>query len=75
MKCFAFEEVKNSKQRVNYVFNTPRDYNVVAATDPVEPFQQVYGVNCGKNDFDRIVGGGLTVSEIQMVLANFEIFE
>ena len=52
--------IKNTKQRASFIFETPLDFQESAAYDAVEPFKQIYGQNCGYNQFDRIVGGGMT---------------
>lgn len=64
---------KSQKQNTTFTLSTPRGYSESTLYDPISPFQQIYGQNCGKVDSDRIlfdkngdriVGGQLTSLEL-----------
>ena len=46
---------KSQKQNTTFTLSTPRGYSESTLYDPISPFQQIYGQNCGKVDSDRIL--------------------
>ena len=58
------EPYRSNKLPAPFKISPPRDFVETSVADPVVPFQQVYGENCGTiNSNSRIVGGQITSIE------------